>query len=288
MPVCPACARPVAVARSRCLYCGALLAAEAVAEAERSAILVREGPPPPAEAERVLVVLEHRSSDPDSLGRARGLSLYEAGQRAARGGLDLVRTAPPSEAEALAADLRGAGLAVFLVPEGVARRVPVPTQGGGFENERLRLVTPEGEVVLARDDLLLVVKGPIAREYQAPMTRVKFRTASLPDGYLVHLHPRRDAPPFELDPDNFEFGVESRQGSLLELGLGLESLGAPTDDGFRKLVPALSPAVKEGAGVLARTRALVHAAGEGALVLDNLAQFRLYSGWRGAVERRRT
>ncbi len=289
MPLCPACARPVAVARPRCLYCGAALAAEAVAEAEKSAFLVREGPPP-EEAERVLVVLEHGNSDPDSLGRALGLSLFEASQRAARGGFDLVRTAPPSDAEELAADLRGAGLSAFLVPEREARRAPSPTRGGGFEDGRLRLLTPEGEVILARDDLLLVVKGPIAREYQAPMARVRFRTATLPGGYLVHLHPRRDAPPYELDPDNFEFGVGSRQGSLLELGLGLEALGAPTDDGFRKLTPALAPAAaaKGGSRVAATTRALVHSSGQAALVLDNVAQFRVYSGWRGALERRRT
>jgi hypothetical protein len=239
------------------------------------------------EAERLLVVLEHRSSDPDALARALGLSLFEAAQRAARGGFDLLLTAPPPEAEALAASLRSAGFAVFLVPEGEARRAPTAARGGGFEDGRLRLITAEGEVILARDDLLLVVKGSIAREYQAPMTRVKFRTATLPGGYLVHLHPKREAPPFELDPDNFEFGEGSRQGSLLELGLGLESLGAQTDDGFRRVVPALAPAAKDGAGIVARTRALVHASGEGALALDNVAQFRLYSGWRGAVERRR-
>jgi hypothetical protein len=286
MPLCPACKRPVAVARPRCLYCGEPLGAEAVVEAEKSARLVRERAPS-KDAERVLVVIEHRGSDPDSLGRALGLSLFEASQRAARGGFDLLRTAPSAQAEELAAELRAIGLAVYLVPEGEARRPPSPTRGGGFEGGRLRLVTGEGEVVLGRDDLLLVVRGPVVREYQTPVERVRFRTATLHGGYLVHLHSRRDAPPYELDPDNFEFGAATRQGSLLELGLGLESLGAPTDDGFRKLAPALAPAAKEATGVAATTRALVHATGEGALVLDNVAQFRLYSGWRGAVERRR-
>jgi hypothetical protein len=287
MPLCPACARPVAVARPRCLYCGAALSAEAVREAERSTRQVREGASSPA-VERVLIVLEHRAKDPDSLGRALGLSLFEASQRAARGGFDLLRTASPADAEELAAELRGAGLVVFLVPEAEVRRHATPVRGGGFEDGRVRLLTEEGEVVLGREDLLLVVKGPIAREYQTLAERVKFRTATLPDGYLVHFHLRRDGPLFELDPDNFEFGAASRQGSLLELGLGLEALGAPTDDGFRKLAPALAPAAKEGSGVVAAARALVHASGEGAPVLDNVAQFRLYSGWRGAVERRRS
>src|SRR5262245_8594249 len=298
MPVCPACARPVAVARPRCLYCGAALAAEAVKEAERSALAVREGPRA-EESNRVLVVLEHRSYDPDALGRALGLPLFEAGQRAARGGFDLLRTLPPARAEELAAELREAGLVVHLVPETEARRPPSPTRGGAFEEGRLRLLTHEGKAVVGRDDLLLVVKGPIVREYQAPAEGAgltwsptqfghRVRTASLPGGYLVHLHLRRGPPPFELDPDNFEFGAASRQGSLHELALGLESLGAPTDDGFKRLVPALAPAADDRTGVAAATRALVHASGKGAPVLDNVAQFRLYSGWRGTVERQRT
>ena len=287
MPLCPACARPVAVARPRCLYCGAALSAEAVSEAEKSTREIREGASPTA-AERVLVVIEHSESDPDSLGRALGLSFFEASQRAARGGFDLLRTSRPAEAEELAAELRESGLAVFLVPESEARRPPSPVRGGGFEDRRLHLLTGEGEVVFRGEDLLLVVKGPIAREYQTPADRAKFSTATLPGGYLVHLHLRRDRPPYELDPDNFEFGAASRQGSLLELGLGLESLGASTDDGFKKLAPALAPAAKETTGVAAAARALVRTSGEGALVLDNVAQFRFYSGWRGAVERRRS
>jgi hypothetical protein len=287
MPHCPACARPVAVARSRCLYCGAALDAEAVSEAERSTRKLREGGYAPA-ASRVLVVLEHGESDPDSLGRALGLSLFEASQRAARGGFELLRTAPPSEADELAAELRGAGLVVCLVPEAEARRPPCPVRGGGFEDGRVRLLTGADEVVLGGEDLLLVVKGPIAREYQTPAERARFNTATLPGGYLVHFHLRGEGPLYELDPDDFEFGAATRQGSLLELGLGLESLGAPTDDGFKKLVPALAPAAKEGRGVAAAARALVRTAGEGPLVLDNVIQFRFYSGWRGAAERRRS
>jgi hypothetical protein len=287
MALCPSCARPVAVARPRCLYCGASLSAEAVAEAEQS---TREGQSGRGTAsdERLLVVLEHREPDPEGLARTLGLTLFDAGQRAARGGFELLRTAPPAEAEEVATTLRAAGFAVFLVPQSEARRAPIPVRGGGFEDGRVRLATGDGETSIGRDDLLLVVRGPIAREYQTPQDRIRFRTASLPAGYLVHLHLRRDVPALELDPGNFEFAFTSRQGSLLELGLWLGSLGAPTDDDFKKLAPALAPTAPGGAGVAATARALVHSAGEGAVVLDNVAQFRLYSGWRGAVERRRS
>jgi hypothetical protein len=61
------------------------------------------------------------------------------------------------------------------------------------------------------------------------------------------------------------------------------------DDGFRWLPPALAPAAP---GAHGGTRPGLPAptgrgAREGALVLDNLAQFRFYSAWRAAVERLR-
>ncbi len=294
MPLCPACARPVAVARPRCLWCGAELPAEFGSDAEQSAREITRAPVAAAAetetetaARRLLLVLELGGTAPDVLARPLGLSLFEAKQRAARGGFELLRTVPGTQAEELAATLRKAGLTVFLIPEAEARRAPTTVRGGGFEDGLLRLRTEKGEAALGREDLLLVVRGPIAREYQTPAALPRFRTASLTGGYRVHLHLRRDEPPLELDPGNFEFGFTSRQSSLLELGLWLESLGAPTDDTFKKLAPALAPAAKEGTGVTAATRALVRTAGEGALVLDNVGQFRLYSGWRGAVERRR-
>jgi hypothetical protein len=287
MASCPACARPVAVARPRCLYCGAALSAEAVVAAAERAETLQGGGGRAAAADRLLVVLEHRAPDAEALARALGLTLFDASQRTARGGFELLRTAPRAEAWEVAFALEAAGFLVFLVPESEARRPPTPVRGGGFEDGRLRLTTADGETSVVSDDLLLVVRGPIAREYQTAQDRIRFRSATLPAGYLVHLHLRRDVPPLELDPGNFEFAFTSRQGSLLELGLWLESLGAPTDDGFRKLAPALAPTAPEGTGVAATARALVHSEGEGALVLDNVGQFRLYSGWRGAVERRR-
>src|SRR5262249_5540593 len=151
------------------------------------------------------------------------------------------RMAPPADAEEVATTLRSAGFLVFLVPENDARRPPTPVRGGGFEDDRLRLATAGGETSIGRDDLLLLVRGPIARQYQTSQDPTPSRTAPPPAGYLVHLHLRHDAPPLELDPGNFEFASVSRQGSLLELGLWLGTLGAPTDDGFKRLAPALAP-----------------------------------------------
>ena len=60
----------------------------------------------------------------------------------------------------------------------------------------------------------------------------------------------------------------------------------PVDDGFRRISPALAPAAP-AAGAAARLEdALRTSAARPPAILDNLAQFRFYSAWRGAVERR--
>ena len=99
---CPRCARPVAAAQPRCVYCGAELPAEAVqaAAAARAALeaeWAREGATPTAipaptgapdtpTPPRVLLVLEIASVDEAVLARALGLSAFEASQRRRRGG----------------------------------------------------------------------------------------------------------------------------------------------------------------------------------------------------------
>ncbi len=288
MASCPVCARPVAVARPRCLYCGAELRAESVTAAQKSR---REILAEPAafrgDAERMLLILDLTGARPDTLARPLGVSLYEANQLAVRGGFELLKTIPKSDEDLAVAALRAAGVSVLLVPEREARGRPVLVRGGSFAPGRLRLHIDEDEVVLQREDLVLVVRGPIAREYQTPTELTKIRTATLATSFLFHLHRKGKEHPLELDPGNFEFGFTPGQGSLLELSLWLESLGAPTDDAFKKLTPALAPAAKGATGVTAPAQALVRSSGEGTLVLDNAEQFRFYSGWRGAVERRR-
>jgi hypothetical protein len=63
------------------------------------------------------------------------------------------------------------------------------------------------------------------------------------------------------------------------------------DGGFRRVPPALGPAEPEPRGAVAAAGTLGFASRpqgkqEGPVVLDNVAQFRFYSGWRAAVQRR--
>jgi len=283
MATCPACARPVAVARPRCLYCGAELPPESVAAA--AAQTAEEAPLPTGD--RVLLILELSGADPQAVAQVLALSAFEAGQRCRRGGFELVKLAAVAEAETWAEGARAAGLGVFFVPEAEARVPPRLVLGGTFADGVFQLRVDEGRVQVTRDDLLLVVRGPIVRQYQTELKRTKFRTASLQDGYLFHLHRKEEPPGLELDPGNFGFEVPPAAGALLEMSVWLDALGAPTDDTFRRLTPALAPAGQTASGVLASARALARPEGEGPLVLDNVEQFRFYSSWRAAVARQR-
>lgn len=245
--------------------------------------------------DRLLVLLRADDAEPDRLARALGLAPAEALQRVRRGGWQLLRIAAPAVAEPEAARLTGEGLAAVLVPEAEARIASRPrlALGGDMAGGTLTLRTSEGMVGVERRDLLLVVQGPIAREYQTSPQVKRTRTATLEGGYRFHLHRRAGPPPVELDPWSFAF---SRAGpgssSLLQLAAWVQELsaGAEVDDNFRRLPAELGVAEPGGGGPLAAANALSVGSGarqRGPLLLDNLGQFRFYSAWRGAVERRR-
>jgi hypothetical protein len=297
MANCLSCRRPVAVARATCLYCGAALPPEHLTAALAAA--AREDAPPAARgaaADRSLVVLDLADANPDTLARALGMPRYEAGLLAKRGGLHLHRVLDPAEAAVEAQRLGARGVTAVLVPEAEARVRPLRATGGARGEGALIFRTEEGPVTLRRGDVLLVVQGPITREYQTSFKRKRVDTARLEEGYRVHLHRASEPRPVEVDAANFEFGPTVTRSTRLELDgwLGDVAGGAPRDDGFRRLPPALGPAEPEPKGALSAAGSLglasrrrQDASDEGSLVLDNVEQFRFYSGWRAAVERRR-
>jgi hypothetical protein len=283
----------VALARPTCLYCGTPLPAPIAPAAGRPGTEVGLPPAPPA-AERLLLILDLEAADSSALARVLGLGPFEAEQRRRHGGLHLLRIGEASaigrEAERLAAE----GLRVGTVPEGEARVRPEVATGGGPEAGALRLRTGSGPLTLAAPEVFLIVRGPIAREFQPQPKRLRFDTARPDAGYRFHLHRRGDARPVELDPGSFEFGREVVTGSsLLELASWIGRLlpGVPQDDGFRRLPPVLAPAGPER-GLLGAARALAApSAGrrkEARPILDNVEQFRFYSAWRAAYARRRS
>jgi hypothetical protein len=296
---CPSCGRPVAVARAACLYCGGALSAEAVAAAQaaRRATAERapvaEAVPEEAAAERRLLVLDAGAANAATLARALGVSAYEAGQRVRRGGLQLLKLMAPEHAGREVTRLRALGLRIHDVAERDTRLPPVVVLGGLFDGQALELRVAGGRLRLAASDLALVVRGPIAREYQTRMPKKSLPLATLEPGYRFHLHRAALPAPVEIDPWGFGFGpgTDAGQSSLLTLLAWVSALanGVPIDDGFRQLPPALAPEAEDdapGASALRLGRKQPEKK-EASLVLDNLRQFRFYSAWRGAVERSR-
>jgi hypothetical protein len=294
--------------RATCVYCGAALPPAAVEEAARSAEAGAAAAPPAGAPEvlRRVLVIDLDSGTEEEVAAALGISAFEAGQRQKRGGLQLFRIGEDGEAQETAAALRQRGLFVVAVPEHEVRTPPLLALGGAQQGDALHLKLKDGPLVLRAEDLMLLVRGPIAREYQPSLQIRRFRTASLEGGYRIHLHRRGDLPPVELDPQNFEVGFTVTGSSLLELLGWLEAMapGVPVDDSFRRITPVLGPAAPTISGVMAATAGLQRAPRSGSLgtwtsrtssspkveppaVLDNVAQFRFYSGWRAAVERRR-
>jgi hypothetical protein len=312
MPHCPSCGRPVALTREACLDCGVALPAGLVPappslEASRPACAPTAGEEPSSPPrDRVLLVIDLGGASPDALARGLGLSAYEAALLARRGGFHLHAILGEPAATKARLRLEDEELRVDAVPEAEARLRPVPAGGGERERERLHLHTEEGALTLAGEDLLIVVRGPIARQLKPPeassLARVLAHSSrgtnspSLEEGYRVHLHRRLEPRPLEIDPANFEFGFAPHGSARLEIEDWLLSLGpgVPRDDGFRWLPPALGVAGPEARTALSAVGRLSRAArgndpartGE-AVVLDNTEQFRFYSGWRGAIERRR-
>jgi hypothetical protein len=296
----------MAMARATCVYCGAPLPVEAGEAAGRASVAAASPPPSAETAARTLVILDLAAATEEAVASALGLSVFEAGQRRKRGGLQLHRIVEEGRAREEAAALRAAGLEVLLVPEGEARTPSLHALGGSAEAGSLRLRTREGDVPLRAEDLRLVVRGPIVRAYQPSLQIRRLRSASLDGGYRIHLHRRADPRPVELDPGNFEFGFAVTGSSLLELlgWIAAVAPAVPVDDEFRRLPPELSLAAPPTFGVMAAAAGLSRpdrgqpdyrprqimggfGADEAPAVLDNLPQFRFYSGWRAAVERRR-
>jgi hypothetical protein len=281
---CPRCGRPSQAGRTTCLYCGAALGGAAIAKAAEAAA----APALPA-VPRTLLVLDLRQAEPARLARALGLSAFEARQWVRRGGYRLHRIADKRLAEAEAERLAAHDVAVVRLGEAEVRRAAQPLHAleGRMGADGLELRTPESRLRLGASELLIVVKGPIARERQAG-GKLRLRSAVPEPGIRVHLHRRAELAPVELDPELLALGAGAQGSALLQITgwLGELARGIPLDDDFRHLPPALAPALPAPGGAAGALQAAGRAEPD-ALLLDNLAQFRFYSAWRAALERLR-
>jgi hypothetical protein len=257
-----------------------------------------------AVSDRVLLILDLDGAEVERVAEALQLSRFEADQRARRGGYQLHRILDAEAAEREADRLAALGVRVARLSETETRDAarPVVAIGGRLAGRALELRTTEGDRRVDGADLRLVVGGPILRERQTMrgqekslvrrMTR-QWDESLTEAGYCLHLHRGSDLRPVELNPDAFEFAERALEAGLVQMTRWVRALAAdvPVDEGFKWLTPALGPAESTAAGVLMSAEALADAARRqrktGTVLLDNLAQFRFYSAWRGVLGRRR-
>src|SRR6185503_16144255 len=114
--------------------------------------------------------LDLDGADTQALASGLGLSGFEAAQRVRRGGWQLHRIALTNEAAREAERLAKAGLRVVALPEAEVRVAarPLAVAGGFWSSDGLTFRTEAGPLQPRPDGLLLVVRGPITREYLAP------------------------------------------------------------------------------------------------------------------------
>jgi hypothetical protein len=244
---------------------------------------------------RILVVLDFSGARPQAVRDALGITVMEADLLVRRAGPWVHRILPVLEAEAEAKRLRNAGLHVMGLEENVVRAAldPVMVRGGAGSEQRLVLDTSEGALNVEAADVLVVVRGPIAREYTPAPGAKRVRTATLEPGYRFHLHRLAEGRPLEIDPSMFAFTTTDRlASSFLTISGWIGALGTLVeDDTFRHQTPALGPEApkpSELASVLGVARSPRRSGDEASAIVDNLRQFRWHSGVRAAFDRARS
>ncbi len=305
--LCPACSRPIAMARASCVYCGASLSTEAVEAASAAArkvlqskslfnleatatTLVREQPP------RRYVILDTNAAPVERLALGCAISVWEARQWQAASRYRLVKISTEPADGPFESGLRENGLVPLVVAEETISRSRNPVLLESIQPEAAPLQctlredreAPPSRRDLRESDLTLIVSASIRRERvkdgASPRNRPETR---LEDAWLIHLHLKGEARPWEIDPLRTSYegvGLASAFMNTLELVRRLSKV-APHDESFRNIVPALSPGAdpRRDLETLAPTAKKKDKEPK-VVVLDNVAQFREYSAWRGAVE----
>jgi len=234
------------------------------------------------------------------LAPAAAISVWEARQWRAASRYRLLKIASDPSETALEAGLRDHGLRFFAISEGAvaAARRPILLEKVDLSVRPIQCTQrPDAEAAPLREGLLesevaLILSASIKRERttdQAP-TRATRGGARLEDLFFVHIHLKKGPRPLEIDPRRTGFegtDLASAHMSTREV-VRLLAVAAPHDEAFRNIVPALSPAEDLSDDLAAMKKERKGASREPkVVVLDNLAQFREYSAWRGTVERER-
>jgi hypothetical protein len=296
------------MARANCVYCGAALAPADLEEAARAAQRILQtkslanleavaAGPSRGSRPRRYVVIDTREALVETIANACGVSSWEARMWQAASRYRLVRISTEAADGSLESSLRAQGLRVLVVPDEtvVRSRNPIPLESIDPLADPPQCTlredpeAPPSRRALREQDLALIVSASIRRERvkDEPQRRAPADTR-LEDAWLVHLHFQGEPRPWEIDPLRTAYegvGLASAYMQTVELVRRL-SAAAPHDDAFKNVVPALSPGADPMGGLesLASDTGKKKGKEPKVVVLDNVAQFREYSAWRGAIE----
>lgn len=295
------------MASARCVYCGGLISTEGREEAtiasrkiSRSKSLVNlealvRGPDPGRMPRRYLV-LDTAAAPPEIIAEACVVSLWEARQWRASSRYRLMRvTAEPPDSP-LEAALKAKGIEIIAVPAETVERLRTPVlvesiDSGGEQIDCALLDEEDGpsERRGVRDaDVGLIVSGAIRRDkVKEQDSRKPRKDARMEDVFLVHLHVSSESRPWELDARRTRFEGPGLLSAYLQMVALMRRVAraVPHDDGFKNMVPALSPSTDPGIDLGGLEVRPASTGKESRVVIfDNAAQFREYSAWRGAVE----
>lgn len=297
------------MARPTCVYCGARLSVELLEKAASAARRILQTSTlaglekaakgiSPDHVWRRYLILDTKDVSVESVASACLASTWEARQWQSASRYRLLKVTSETAAPIESA-LREHRLPFFALSEEVvgAARNPLLLEAVDSTSALLK-VTFRAEAggqsqtrEIRNEDIAILLSAPIRREKVKEATsRHAQADTRLEDAWLMHLHLKDDPRPFELDPRRVAFqggGSTSAYMRSLEL-LRRLAVHVPHDEAFKNTVPALSP----GTDPLIELASLKTPQKSGAkeaklVVLDNVAQFREYSAWRGTVEKAR-
>ena len=297
------------MARANCVYCGAALSTEALEGAALAAQRVLQSKSlinleaaakgfGRDQLPRRYVVIDTTAAAVEVLAMACAVSVWEARQWQASSRYRLIKVSAEPADGPLESGLKERGLQPLIVPdETVARsRNPILLESiDPFSDPTQCTVRNDPEAPPSRrdlrpQDLALIVSASIKRERVKDQTPRRGPTDTrLEDAWLVHLHLKAESRPWEIDPLRTAYegvSLASAYMNTLELVRRLSAI-APHDETFRNIVPALAPGLDPRGGLesFATAPRKKESKEPKIVVLDNIAQFREYSAWRGAVER---
>ena len=291
---CPACGRPNSDQAARCLYCTEPFGVAAPDESIEATVLVSK--------RHLIILAPQEDGRPDrerlqSIAEVLGLTSFDARLALRTKRYRFLRKVEGrEEASEISSRLERLGVKHLELSEADVEALPIRSvRWLRFHGSHLELhFSDKGSVTMSYPDILLLVRGEIAKErhHERRMATTRGASQSLTPGLRLLVFDKSATATAELDPEQFDWSaLEEWQSSSTPINFQrlIDEIlhragGAQLDRGFD-----LEPVVLSRSGVESTVEALLEGSKrrEG-VTYDNEAQFRFYGRWRYLVARATT